>query len=71
MQEGATRTVVTDPVVMSVPEAARMLSISTHHAWNLVADGGLPTVRLGRRVLVPTHRLLEMLEAPSQPKGEQ
>jgi excisionase family DNA binding protein len=52
-----------EPVLVSVPEAARMLSISVRHAWNLIADGKLPSVRLGRRVLVPKRQLLALLDA--------
>lgn len=57
------------PAAISVPEAARMLSISTRHAWKLVSTGEIASVRLGRRVLVPTQRLLAMLEAGASGGG--
>jgi excisionase family DNA binding protein len=48
-------------LAVSVSEAARMLSISVSHAWDLVYDGRLPTVRFGKSVRVSVPALLEML----------
>jgi excisionase family DNA binding protein len=46
---------VTGPVILiSVIEAARTLGISRSHAYELIARGAIASVRLGRRVLVPT-----------------
>ncbi|HVB01385.1 MAG TPA: helix-turn-helix domain-containing protein [Acidimicrobiales bacterium] len=42
---------------MSVNEAPEWLGISRAFAYELVARGELPSIRLGRRVLVPTKRL--------------
>lgn len=54
----------TEPLFISVTEAARLLGISRSHAYDqahlgLETDGaeGLPAVRLGRRVLVNKRRL--------------
>jgi len=44
-------------LTMSVSEAADWLGISRAFAYELVARGELPSIRLGRRVLVPTKRL--------------
>jgi excisionase family DNA binding protein len=41
------------PLLVSVPEAARLLGIGTTFGWAMVRSGDMPTVRLGRRVLVP------------------
>lgn len=41
------------PLVYTVAEAAEVLTISESHARNLIADGQLPSLRLGRRVVVP------------------
>lgn len=35
------------------------------------ATGGLPTVRIGRRLLVPTARLLDLLGLPVEPADAQ
>lgn len=49
---------------MAVPveEAARRLNISRSLAWELVWSGRLPTVRLGRRRVVPVKALEAILE---------
>ncbi len=41
------------PLLVAVPDAARLLGIGTTLAWDLVRAGGIPSVKLGRRVLVP------------------
>jgi excisionase family DNA binding protein len=41
------------PLLVSVPEAARLLGIGKTMAWDLVYSGELKVVRLGKRVLVP------------------
>lgn len=52
------------PIVLSVPKAARLLGISKDLAYQLVSQGDLPAIYLGRRrVVVPTRRLLEFLDA--------
>lgn len=48
-------------LTMSVSEAAKWLGISRAFAYELVARGELPSLRLGRRVLVPTKRLFEFV----------
>jgi excisionase family DNA binding protein len=40
-------------LLLSVAEAARLLDIGATRAWRLVQSGEIPTVRLGKRVLVP------------------
>ena len=41
-----------------------MLGISRSHAYELVARGELPSVKLGRRVLVPMSALRALASAP-------
>lgn len=53
-------------LTVTVTQAAVMLGISRTSAYERVRRGEIPTVRLGRRLLVPKARLLAMLEgAPS------
>jgi excisionase family DNA binding protein len=52
-------------LVLSVPEAARLLGISRTHAYGLVARGELAHVRLGRRIVVPRHAIDALLRAPT------
>ncbi len=41
------------PLVCTVEEAGRLLGISRTLAYELVAQGELPALRLGRRIVVP------------------
>ena len=53
-------------LTVSVTEAARLLGISRALAYELIARGELPAIRLGRRLVVPyraLERLVERAEA--------
>lgn len=50
---------------VSVEQAARLLGMSRNHAYSAARDGSLPSVRVGRRLLVPTSGLLAMLDVPA------
>jgi excisionase family DNA binding protein len=52
---------VGDRLALTVTEAAGLLGISRALAYELVARGELPSIRLGRRLVVPKVALLEML----------
>jgi excisionase family DNA binding protein len=45
------------PLLLSIPKAAELLSISADHCAGLIKAGRLPSIRLGRRVLVPVDEL--------------
>jgi len=49
------------PLVWTVEETGRMLGISRAHAYELVARGELPHLRLGRRVVIPKHAIEDLL----------
>jgi excisionase family DNA binding protein len=53
-------------LVVSVPEAARLLGISRTHAYELVTRGELAHVRLGRRIVVPKHAIETLLAMPAE-----
>jgi excisionase family DNA binding protein len=53
-------------LTVTVEEAARVLGISRAFAYVLVKNEELPSVRLGRRVVVP-RRALERLLEPADP----
>ncbi|MGP1347130.1 MAG: helix-turn-helix domain-containing protein [Phycisphaerales bacterium] len=40
-------------ISVSVPKAAAMVGLSERKTWDLVADGTIPSLRVGRRVLIP------------------
>ena len=48
-------------MVVTVPEAARLLGISRTHAYELVARGELTHLRLGRRIVIPKHSIETLL----------
>lgn len=48
---------------LTVPEAAESLRISESHCRRLIRAGRLPSVKLGRRTLVPAAALTELLNA--------
>jgi excisionase family DNA binding protein len=49
------------PPTITVEKAGELLGISRASAYRAASKGELPTFRLGRRVLVPTARLLDLL----------
>lgn len=56
------------PPTISVEHAGELLGISRRSAYRAASRGQIPTVRVGRRLLVPTQRLLAML---GMAEGEQ
>lgn len=50
------------PLGISVDEAASLLGVSRAHAYRLVQDGTLPSVRLRRRIVVPLRLLASLLD---------
>jgi excisionase family DNA binding protein len=65
----ATPTAGTDsrPLVLSVTEAAATLGISRSLAYDLVRTGAIPSIRLGRRLVVPRSGLLTLIETAVRP----
>ena len=53
-------------LILTVEEAAGMLRISRGLAYEMVRTGRLPSIRLGRRLLVPRPALERMLEGDRQ-----
>ncbi len=46
---------------VTVEEAGELLGVSRGSAYEAARTGELPTIRIGRRLLVPTARLLALL----------
>lgn len=56
------------PPTLTVEQAGELLGVSRRTAYRAARDGEIPTLRLGRRILVPTPRLLAMLgSVPAEP----
>jgi excisionase family DNA binding protein len=51
-----------ESLVITVEEAAAMLGSSRGLAYELVRRGVMPSIRLGRRVVVPHRRLRAMID---------
>ncbi len=52
----------TEPLVYSVSEARKLLGISRGLAYEAIRTGQIPSIRLGRRILVPRFGLEQLLK---------
>lgn len=50
------------PVVMSVPELAKLLGIGRNAAYDMVSAGLIRSVRIGKTIRIPRTALIEFLE---------
>jgi len=50
---------------LSVEEAAKILGIGRNVAYDLVHEGKIPHLRLGRQIRIPKIALQRMLEEPA------
>jgi excisionase family DNA binding protein len=57
------------PVTLSVNQAAKVLGLSRAGTYEAVQRGDLPSLRIGRRILIPTRRLVDLLEQPPGATG--
>ena len=58
-------------LTVSVEEAGRLLGVSRGLAYELAATGKLPTVRLGRRLVVPKVALERLLEEAGKVQADE
>ncbi len=67
------KTNTSERLTVTVVEAAKILGIGRALAYQAAATGELPTVRVGKRILVPLARLQLMLESEPllQPETKQ
>jgi excisionase family DNA binding protein len=49
------------PLTLTVEQAAKLLGIGRSTAYELIHTGDIPSLRLGRRIVVPMARLAERL----------
>ena len=54
------------PLVLDVAAAGRLLGLSRNSAYAAVAGGELPSLKIGRRILVPRDALQRLLEGAGQ-----
>ena len=48
--------------IMTVEECARYLRIARGHAYEMVREGKIPHLRLGRKILIPRQAVERLLE---------
>ena len=53
------------PALIGVEQACALLGISRSAGYRAAAGGDLPTIRLGRRLYVPTARLAALIGLPA------
>lgn len=58
---------MTDRLTLRVPEAAELLGVPLSTCYQWAAEGRIPTVRVGRVVLIPRKALEAWLERESRP----
>ena len=56
-----------DRKTLSVPEAAKALGIGRSAAYEAARTGQIPTVKIGKRILVPVAALERMLRECPEP----
>ena len=54
------------PLLIPVPQAAKLLGISRAAAYRFASAGDLPTKRLGRRVYVVSAKLREFIDTEDE-----
>jgi excisionase family DNA binding protein len=59
----------TECQTLKIEEAAKVLGISRNTAYDAAKSGQLPTVKIGRRFLVPKAALDRMLEGAAPAAG--
>jgi excisionase family DNA binding protein len=67
-----TTALVPDPAVeptMQVDDVAKAIGISRAAAYNGVQTGEIPSIRIGRRIVVPTAAVRRMLQLDSGPNA--
>ena len=58
-----------EKLTITVPEAAQLLGVSRMTAYSAVREGTIPSLRIGRRVLVP-RAALDRLLAQADPQRD-
>jgi excisionase family DNA binding protein len=51
----------TEPPVYRVEEVSEMLGMGLNQTYRAIARGELPSIKIGRRILIPRQRLIDKL----------
>ncbi len=52
-------------VVLTVPQAAKLLQVSENHLYSLIAQGQIPNTRFGKLIRIPRWGLLQYIAQSS------
>jgi excisionase family DNA binding protein len=63
--------VVSEPLAVSIPEAARLLSVSRQFIYKLINAGTLRRVKIGRSARIPMSEIWKLLDANSESSTDQ
>ena len=63
------RKALTDNLAVSVSVASRVLGVGEYAAYTGIKAGNIPSIRVGRRIMVPTAPLRRMLGIEPQPRA--
>jgi excisionase family DNA binding protein len=53
---------INQPLTLTVEQTAKLLGIGRSTAYELVRTGDIPSLRLGRRIVVPVARLRALMQ---------
>jgi excisionase family DNA binding protein len=62
--------ITTEKLTVSVNEAAEILGLSRNAAFSACKKGEIPTLRIGKRLLVPKSKLLALINGDKTPEAE-
>ena len=60
---------MTEPLLLTVKETAALLNIGKNQAYELIAQGVIPSMNFGRSIRVPRNRLVAWVEENSNGGG--
>ena len=57
-------------LVVTIAEVAEMLGISLNHAYDMANTGQIPSIKLGRRIMIPLDALHRKMNEEEVTKNE-
>ncbi len=60
----------TEPLVYTIAQAAELLQIGRSLIYSLANTGGLPVIRIGKRILIPRRALLDRLAMAQEGRND-
>jgi len=51
------------PLALGAEDVAQVLGVSRAQAYNIMRSEGFPTLKIGKRMTVPKHKLIEWIDA--------